>query len=548
MMKSVKKLTALSLATLTVCSSGINVSASPANVYGQQKSTVSEALAGIPFYRKFIYGLSAAAVLGTSIGFAVKYFRDKPPVPPAPAPRPAASQQPAAAPAAAPQQPAAAAAPAAAPQQPAAATPVKAPAPQPGSDESGLAATPEKTKFTEQLVLPGTVDGILKKFEFENQRDANPIYNFFRTLKDYRYNDFRMPTSQENGSPNCCQETIDAFKNGYTAINPSTHQQVSVPGFYVPETEWIGDKSDELTIANIQAHCSEYGLGSRNNALGKDFGVTLTHYANLSDQTMGLIGSGKALFLNFANYTQYGGGFLGDGTAQEESMCLLSNLFASYIKQEVHNEYVRRIDKYVEKGCSLPTSILISKGIGRTFVDGAGNLCWKDTGVLFDVASVAAPNFGTYKNAQDTMCRDFECSLYNKGYSYINPLGTNPTSGREHIDKVKRGVFDTKTATAYRGTMLYKFMKWQYEQIIAYAHDHGIDTIVSGAFGCGVYKCDPVISALALKDALAENKSNNPASSVKRLVLSITGNGRKAALYDNKEITAIFKMVYEKDV
>ena len=571
-MKSIKKLTAISLSALTVYSSGINVSASPANVYGQQKSIVSEALAGIPFYRKLIYGLSAAAVLGTGIGFAVKYLNKNqtPPPPVAPAPRPAqpaaapaprpaaAAQQPAAAPqppqpAASQQQPAAAAAaPAAAPQQPAAATPVKAPAPQPGSDESGLAATPEKTKFTEQLVLPGTVDGILKKFEFENQRDANPIYNFFRTLKDYRYNDFRMPTSQENGSPNCCQETIDAFKNGYTAINPSTHQQVSVPGFYVPETEWIGDKSDELTPANIQSHCSEYGLGSRNNALGKDFGVTLTHYANLSDQTMGLIGSGKALFLNFANYTQYGGGFLGGGTAQEESMCLLSNLFASYIKKEVHDEYVRRIDKYVEKGCSLPTSILISKGIGRTVVDGAGNLCWKDTGVLFDVASVAAPNFGTYKNAQDTMCRDFECSLCNKGprSSYINPLGTALISwqSQSYIDKVKHDNFDTDTANAYRQTRLYKFMKWQYEQIIAYAHRNGIETIVSGAFGCGVYRCDPVISALALKDALAENKSNNPASSVKRLVLSITGNGGKAALYDNKEITAIFKMVYEKDV
>lgn len=541
-MKSIKKLTAISLSALTVYSSGINVLAtSPANVYGQQKSTVSEALAGIPFYRKLIYGLSAAAVLGTGIGFTVKHFLDKSPVPPAANPATTATAEKSAA----------------APQ-PAAS--------EPGSGESGLAATPEKTNFEEITVSRDTSDGIVS--DFDTQRKANPIYQFFKTItcddpytgdplfatKDMRYGHFRLPTSK-----------LDTEHYAGEPVGNGTFDdklaRMFAARFTIPETEFIGDNGagcDVLTPANITDHSSEYALRGQTNALGGNFGVTLTQYANLSDETINLIDHKKALFLNFANYTQYGGGFLGGGTAQEESMCLLSNLFASYIKQEVHDEYVRRINTHNREDAqrsskSLPTSILISKNIGRTFVDDAGNLRWKDTGVLFDVASVAAPNFGTLWNDAISTAQAFGCSIaqHPKGRhfetDYINPFGTDP-SGKEHIDKVKNGQFDTDTATAYRGTMLYKFMKWQYEQIIAYAHDHGIDTIVSGAFGCGVYKCDPVISALALKDALAENKSNNPASSVKRLVLSITGNGGKAALYDNKEITAIFKMVYGKDV
>jgi uncharacterized protein (TIGR02452 family) len=144
----------------------------------------------------------------------------------------------------------------------------------------------------------------------------------------------------------------------------------------------------------------------------------------------------KACLLNFASYYKPGGGYVKGSYAQEESLCAVSGLYPILKSQPVYNE--RANDKNVPY--TYRSEIIYSPNVPFTMTQGSISFPY-----LFDVISCAAPN----------------CNKV--------PMTKS--------DSVERAIRERLT-----GCFLLPWL-------------NGCDTIILGAWGCGVFKNDPVIVA-----------------------------------------------------
>lgn len=164
----------------------------------------------------------------------------------------------------------------------------------------------------------------------------------------------------------------------------------------------------------------------------------------------------KIALLNFASYRHAGGGFATGAWAQEEAICHDSTLYNVLCTFE---------DFYAENERKLNNSLYTDRAIfsPRIVFERSGK------SAECDVVTCAAPNFGAAKG---------------------------------------RGVTERENEAA---------LKQRVDFVISIAEENGCDTIVLGAWGCGVFGQDPKLVARLFKERLA-------ASSLKLAVFAIPGN------------------------
>lgn len=165
-----------------------------------------------------------------------------------------------------------------------------------------------------------------------------------------------------------------------------------------------------------------------------------------------------AALLNFASYRHAGGGFATGAWAQEEAICHDSTLYNVLCKFEnfyAENEHTLKRSLYTDRAIFSP-KIIFEHG-------GKSAECY--------VITCAAPNFSAAKSRGVT--------------------------GRENEAAVKQRV----------------------DFVISIAEENGCDTVILGAWGCGVFGQEPGFMARAFKERLKT-------SSIKRAVFAIPGNNQ----------------------
>jgi uncharacterized protein (TIGR02452 family) len=164
-----------------------------------------------------------------------------------------------------------------------------------------------------------------------------------------------------------------------------------------------------------------------------------------------LAGTGHVACLNFASAKNPGGGFLGGAQAQEESLARSSALYPCQLAQPEHYSRNRanRSLLYLDHALWSP--------LVPFFRDDDG--AWLDAPVLASVITCAAPNAGA--------------------------LGRNTSTEELRATLERRGRF-----------------------VLDIARHHGVDTLVLGAWGSGVFRNDPVMVAQIFKMLLAGDFAN----------------------------------------
>lgn len=163
---------------------------------------------------------------------------------------------------------------------------------------------------------------------------------------------------------------------------------------------------------------------------------------------------GKTAILNYASFKEPGGGFLAGSRAQEESLCHRSTLYnvLSAFKDSFYKDNHKELNYGLYTDATLYTPDII---FNRD----------TDYSIICDVITTAAPNLSAIKRNQN---------MYGKG---------------EHI-----------TTKMINETLINRI-----DTILSIAYAQGVDNLVLGPFGCGVFGNDPNVVATAMKD-LIENK------------------------------------------
>lgn len=163
-----------------------------------------------------------------------------------------------------------------------------------------------------------------------------------------------------------------------------------------------------------------------------------------------------AALLNFASYRHAGGGFVTGAWAQEEAIChdsTLYNVLCQFESFYTENEKSLNRSLYTDRAIFTP-KIIFERGGKST-----------ECGVI----TCAAPNFGAAKS---------------------------------------RGVTERENEAA---------LKQRADLVISISEEQGCDTVILGAWGCGVFGQDPKLVARLFRERLA-------ASTLKRAVFAIPGN------------------------
>ena len=163
--------------------------------------------------------------------------------------------------------------------------------------------------------------------------------------------------------------------------------------------------------------------------------------------------SSKKALLNFASFKHPGGGFINGSKAQEEMLCHSSFLY-NVLKE--FDSFYEWNNRNTNRGLYKDRAIYTP---GVIF-----------DGIICDVITCASPNMSV-------------------GLKYGN---VSAAENRKVLEKRVEFVRDI-------------------------AEENGVEMLVLGAFGCGVFKQDPEEVAQAIKKAFAE-------TSVKRIVITVPGN------------------------
>lgn len=200
-----------------------------------------------------------------------------------------------------------------------------------------------------------------------------------------------------------------------------------------------------------------YGGSGKTPQNGEPSSKAETIVLNVDSTEAALQFPGAAL-LNFASYRHAGGGFITGAWAQEEAICHDSTLYNVLCQFEgfyAENEHSLNRSLYTDRAIFSP-KIVFSR-------EGKQAEC--------DVITCAAPNIGAARG---------------------------------------RGVSEKENEAALRQRV---------DFVISIAEEQGCDTIILGAWGCGVFGQDPAVVARLFGERLA-------ATTVKRAVFAIPGQNR----------------------
>lgn len=215
--------------------------------------------------------------------------------------------------------------------------------------------------------------------------------------------------------------------------------------------EWLELLSNNKVYSNAIHKAIESTTVKRNQLLTKDDLSYIRKKAHACDGERNVVIANKTTYdaaiecsndsssvciLNFASYYKPGGGFLKGSYAQEESLCHVSGLYPVLKAQEVYS--IRAKDKDVPE--EYRSEIIYSPCV--PFTRALGSITIPE---LFDVVSCAAPN----------------CN---------------------RIPFSKQGKIDVAINERLAACYLFPYI-------------HGCDTLVLGAWGCGVFKNSPKVVA-----------------------------------------------------
>ena len=172
--------------------------------------------------------------------------------------------------------------------------------------------------------------------------------------------------------------------------------------------------------------------------------------------------------LNFASYKYPGGGYVTGAMAQEECLCYDTNLYYELCKYEPEYE-MRRLD--------------LNNGL------------YRNKGIYSRGISVIASRPGIFLAPEDRFVIDvFTCAAPNLNYM----IRQNRADSREVIDTI--------------------YSRADY--VVQSMAQYPCDTLILGAFGCGVFRNDASIVAQAFKKALESCKVHG----FKKVIFAIPGN------------------------
>lgn len=182
--------------------------------------------------------------------------------------------------------------------------------------------------------------------------------------------------------------------------------------------------------------------------------------------------------LQFASGTNPGGGVIRGGVGQEEDLCRCSTLYpciqAKRVRKHFYDRHRRRMDfRYTDTCLYLPGII----GIREEVPDGA--LLPEGDWYTFDVITCAPPNMRMHQWKEEHGADNMGMRKTEETYS-MEKDGTDRGEERLIEQRVRR--------------------------IIQTAIRNGVDILVLGAFGCGMYGNSPEVVAKAFKKALNECK------------------------------------------
>ncbi|MCR4032799.1 MULTISPECIES: TIGR02452 family protein [Flavobacterium] len=179
--------------------------------------------------------------------------------------------------------------------------------------------------------------------------------------------------------------------------------------------------------------------------------------------------NGKICVLNFASAKNPGGGFLGGASAQEESLARSSNLYDTQIKDKTMYDFNRNQSSF------LYSEYMIYSPNVLFWNDDNGNYFEKP--FVADVITAPAPNKGAMlqHNRKDEIA---------------------------------------KTDEVFKRRM---------DKVLAIAAKQNIETLILGAWGCGVFRNEPKDVAQLFKEIIAEKY----AGAFKKIVFAIFSNSDK---------------------
>ena len=165
---------------------------------------------------------------------------------------------------------------------------------------------------------------------------------------------------------------------------------------------------------------------------------------------------GKACVLNFASPTHPGGGVANGSSAQEESLCRISTLYRCLKTEETKS-------MFYEPHKRIP-------------------------GHLYDPDIIYTPDVTVFRKDDERM----DVLPKDRWYSVDVITCAAPNLNRIRLDESEQ----------------YSAMRERAGRILSVAAEEGAESLVLGAFGCGVFGNDPSIVAKAFRDALEECKGS----------------------------------------
>ncbi|MFK7060751.1 TIGR02452 family protein [Flavobacterium oreochromis] len=192
--------------------------------------------------------------------------------------------------------------------------------------------------------------------------------------------------------------------------------------------------------------------------------------------------NGKVGLLNFASAKNPGGGFLGGASAQEESLARSSSLYASLTKDRTMYEYNRSQTTFLYSDYMIysPNTIFWFDDEGTTLPQP----------IIADVITSPAPNKGAMLHRERT-----------------NEL---PQIEEVFSQRIKK--------------------------VLHIANQQKVDTLILGAWGCGVFRNDPQMVAELFKKVIDKEYAN----AFKRIVFAIYDRSKE------KLVLKAFEAVFDK--
>lgn len=239
-------------------------------------------------------------------------------------------------------------------------------------------------------------------------------------------------------------------------------------GFYAIENKKIDFGYEQIEAKQKSIHYESEQL----DKIVADTKVEAAHetiFEVTNEASLGAIlrlhNEGNVMCLNFASAKNPGGGFLNGSLAQEESLAVASSL---YLCQKENFGFY---EKHRKLKTNLYTDDIIFSPNVPFFRNDDGELLKKP--VLASVVTAAAVNYGAVEKNE-----------------------------KRRVSKIP------------------DIMRRRIEKVLAISALHGNDTLILGAWGCGVFRNDPAVIAKLFKEVLETTFKNQ----FKKVVFAIYAN------------------------